>query len=120
MPSQHRSRCSFGPCLNLDRGSTRKRDSAWRARWPWLLLLLIIAGRDLTLHAEPPLPRLVATVTSDDWNLGRVEFTADGKTLAVAAGDILILWDVDTRRVRNKLKGPSVDWADYMTFAPDG
>ncbi len=67
--------------------------------------------------AQPARPRLVATFPDESRGIGHVRFSPDGRTLVIATGESLILWEVATRQVRATLKSPVV--LD-IAFAPDG
>ena len=49
----------------------------------------------------------------------RVALTADGKTLAVARGNVIQLWEVETGKELRRLKGPAGGLAGLL-FSPDG
>ena len=55
--------------------------------------------------------------TSD---VGAVAFGPDGKTLATAAGDTVIVWDLETGKERHSIRSPESAGEPALTFSPDG
>lgn len=74
----------------------------------------------MSVHAQPERPRPVTTFTSEDKGIGPVRFSPDGKTLAIVAGDGLVLWEAATRQVRARLEAPGLIPLGSVAFTPDG
>jgi WD40 repeat protein len=65
----------------------------------------------------------VATVAESTADIGRLKFSPDGKTLACAGWnkDAVILWDMQIKKVRQKLpRAPDEGAVRCLAFAPDG
>src|SRR5262245_5666117 len=98
--------------------------TGWRSLALTLFLLLLVGSSVLLPSAEPPRPKLVATLTSEGGLAMRVTFSPDGKTLAVAQvfasneGEQVALWEVAARQPRASLIAGTYGWG--LAFAPDG
>src|SRR5437588_6689242 len=90
-----------------------------------LLVLLLAANLSTADHAQPPRPRLIASLRTE--RTGCMAFSPDGKALAVCADEVgcnghyeVTLWELATRQVRASLRGPSWATPVGVAFAPEG
>jgi RNA polymerase sigma factor (sigma-70 family) len=68
----------------------------------------------------------ICRLDTDDWGIGKLAFTRDGKTLAVLSSvnvrKNVRFWEVATRKVRREIFDTQVAWGSYDTMAlsPNG
>src|SRR5262245_23854551 len=97
---------SLARCMPLSAG---RLFGLVRALATVMVILALPGGILLPAHAQPERPRLVATYyASKDKGIGPLRFSSDGRTLAMAAGDGVVLWEVAARQVRARLEAPSL------------
>jgi WD40 repeat protein len=81
--------------------------------------LLAFAGEGRTLRVQGTGPDGVQFEIGGGLEYSRVAFSPDGKTLAAASGNAIILWDVEARRVRVPSASP-YGGLGCVAFTPDG
>src|SRR5262245_56432471 len=80
-----------------------------RTGLPLELLVVLVALLGGAALPQSAAPRLIATFPTEDIGIGRVQFSPDGRTLAIEMRNGLVLWDVTARQVRANLDDLSVD-----------
>jgi WD40 repeat protein len=100
--------------------------SVWTTLGLLLLFLSILGGGPPSARAQPPEPRLVASLRGETGKpdepipaVHQVQFSADGRTLAADA-DGVTLWEVATWQVRAAARPPDPKQHPEFALAPDG
>jgi WD40 repeat protein len=122
---QQGSRAAAQGRLNLSRLLATQADAV-KERQPDLAVLLSLAAYRMhdTVEARRALMAREATWTGassllmHDKAVGAVQFSPDGRLLAVANGDDITLWSVADRRVVGELDGDRP--SGVLTFSPSG
>jgi RNA polymerase sigma factor (sigma-70 family) len=75
---------------------------------------------------QVPQGKEICRLDTDDWGIGKLAFTPDGRTLAVLSSvnrrKNVRFWEIATRRVRREIFDTQVAWGPYDTMAlsPNG
>jgi WD40 repeat protein len=120
--------CALGQCRLLCKDPDQPRNPAslcrsqppfegvLQHRWVWFVFIALVVPKSLALADNVPFkkPSLVATLPDS----GIVQFSPDGKTLAVA-GKALTLWEIDGWRRRAAFTLPEATFDRTLAFSPD-